>query len=480
VVLRVTGALERYPARAAFVSFSLTILLGAFVLTLPMCRNAERELVAFVDALFTATSALCVTGLTVRSTGNDFNFIGQAVILFLIQVGGIGIVTITTFVTLRLVGGDTMRQRVAAAEAVGGTPTGDVGSLLAKVLAIVLAIELTGAALLLVRNLFVDASQPRETVWSALFHSIAAFCNAGFSLYDDNLTRYRRDPLVNLVITSLIISGGLGFPVLVDLGRWVRRRWQGEHHRLSLHTRLMLLGTATLLVGGTLITVALEWYNTLGGEPVAVKVLAAFFHSTACRTAGFNTLPIGQFHEATLWISIILMAIGAGPCSTAGGFKVSTMAILVLVAWRRLLGSEQVHAFRRSVPPETINKAIATALLFAVVGMTVLTLVLMAETETSAAKLTVVSESSPEAPEQRATFLPLFFETISALGTVGLSTGDHTGTVSLSGDLEDESKLFLVLAMLVGRLGPISFFIALSRLATRQELEYPKENVLIG
>ncbi len=456
---RFVGALEHYPARFAFAAYCCAVVVGALLLMTPWAHAPGAPPITLIDALFTATSAICVTGLVVRSTGNDFSLFGQAVILLLIQLGGIGIVTVTTFVALRFGGGDTMRQRVAAAEAVGAAPGSHLGGLLLRVFLTVIAFEAAGTVLLGLHGLARGAKA--EGWWPALFHSISAFCNAGFSLYDDSLVQFRGDFWYCGTVILLIVCGGIGFPVLTDLGRTLLRLRRREPGHISLHTKLMLVGTAVLIAFGTVAFLVLEWGNTLAGEPLGTKLLASLFQSVTCRTAGFNTIPTDELTSASLWISMVLMSIGAGPCSTAGGFKVSTFMTLVLLSMRRLQGEERVYAFRRTVDAATVGKAISTALLFAVSGMVALTAVLVAQSyymETSA---------------QHVFFLDAFFETISALGTVGLSTG-------VTSELSVPAKIALIVAMFMGRLGPVSFFIALSRTLHRRALEYPTEPVYIG
>ncbi len=456
---RVVGALQQYPARFAFIAYTLVIALGTVLLMMPWSVAQDVAPIRWIDALFTATSALCVTGLTVRSTGQDFSLAGQIIILSLIQLGGIGIVTVTTFVTLATGRGDTMHQRVAAAEALGSEPGRHLAGLLGRILALILGFELAGFVLLAGHALTVG--RPGEGLWSALFHSVSAFCNAGFSLYDDSLERFRADLWYSGTIMLLIVFGGLGFPVLVDLGRVLMRVRRGEPGHLTLHTKLMLAGTAGLLLLSWPTFLALEWNNTLAEDSLPVKLLASLFQAVTCRTAGFNTIPTDELRSASLWISTMLMSVGAGPCSTAGGFKVSTLMVLLLVAWRRLGGHEHVFVFRRSVNAETVNRAIATCLLFAVIGMVILAMMLIAEQGTL----------SPS--DEHAFFLDAFFETISALGTVGLSTG-------VTPTLSTPAKLVLVVAMLVGRLGPITVFVALSHRPQRKLVEYPVEPVYIG
>ena len=281
------GSLAQHPARVSVAWYASTITLGAVLLAQPFCQTSAERPVSLLDAYFTATSATCVTGLTVRSTGNDFSLLGQAVILLLIQIGGIGIMTVTTFVTFQLGARQSLRARAVLAETLGAGHATDLRGVLRGVLLWTAAIEAVGAGLLFLRFWW---DYPAATAaWHAVFHAVSAFGNAGFGLLDDNLIGYQGDPLVNLTIIGLIVSGGIGFPVLLD----ITRAWRGEHgrlwDRLMLHSKIMLVGTALLLAGGTAAVLLLEWNGVLAGMPLPRRLLAALFQSTTCRTAGFNT-----------------------------------------------------------------------------------------------------------------------------------------------------------------------------------------------
>lgn len=455
----VTGSVVTYPARASFLGYLLLIWIGALLLALPVSRGQVDQPVRFLDALFTSTSAVCVTGLTVVSTGHAFSLFGQTVILLLIQIGGIGIVTVTTLLTLRLGGGRGLRNRQAMMETLGADENTEVGTLLRRVIGMTLSIELIGAVILAIRNLF-DMPVP-QALWHAVFHSVAAFCNAGFAIPDNNLMDYRGDWTTNLTIMALIVIGGLGFPVLIEMGRnWRRGRGLNWEHT-TVHTKLMLIGTALLLLAGTGAILFLEWDNTLYDLPVSERILAASFQSVVPRTAGFNTVDIGQLTNATLFIMVILMFVGAGPCSTGGGFKVSTLMTMLLRAWTTFVGRSQVRAFRRSVPEETVERANAVALMFAVVA----TIALLS--------LLVFEQHDAPHREGQDNFLDALFEVASALGTVGLSTG-------LTPNLTDIGRVIVIILMFIGRLGPIAVVVALSRSRHVAHFEYPEERPLIG
>jgi len=452
------GNLAKYPARTALAWYLGVIAVGTLLLWLPVSRQDRREPVSLVDAAFTATSATCVTGLTVRSTANDFSFFGQVVILLLIQLGGIGILTITTFVFLSLGGSDSLRRRMLVAQTVGNAERISLRRLLTLVVVTVFGIESLGFFLLLVRNWI--GMTPAIPVWEALFHSVSAFCNAGFALRDDSLIAYRSDPLVNATMIGLIVFGGLGFPVLLDIVRTVRGKRARLWERCHLHTKLMLIGTVLLLLLGSASFLALEWNGSLRDEPAGTKLLAACFHSATTRTAGFFTTGTESLGTPTLFVAMLLMLVGAGPCSTGGGLKVSSLMVLVLCGWWRFRGVASGSVFRRSVSRRSVERAVTTALLFAAVAVVGL------------AVLLIVQHSS-HASTSDLDFLDASFEVASALGTVGLSTG-------LTPRLSDLGKVVVMILMLTGRLGPVSVLIALSRVEEPSRLEFPEEEVLVG
>ena len=456
---KLTGSLVAYPARVSLIWYAGLVLVGGLLLTHPWCRQAGQRPIAFLDALFTSTSASCVTGLAVRSTEHDYSFVGQLVILLLIQVGGIGIMTVTTLVMFRLGGRENLRRRLLIAETLGADTRSDLRWILRHVIGATLVLEGIGAGLLLVRNLF-DLPFP-VALWHAVFHSVSAFCNAGFGLRDNSLIDYQGDILVNAVICSLIISGGIGYPVLLDVRRHWRQRWPDCWDQLHLHSKFMLIGTATLLLLGTAIFLILEWDGVLQSVPWWQCPMVAFFHATTCRTAGFNTVDIASLTNAMLFVSILLMAIGAGPCSTAGGLKVSTAAVLVVDAWATFRGQSHVSVFRRTLPRRAIERATATALVFGLVAIVALT------------SLLLVEQSDQPHSVAGSQFIDAMFEVVSALGTVGLSTG-------ITPSLNPPAKIVLIALMMIGRLGPISVFIALSQTERKNSIEYPGEEPMIG
>jgi trk system potassium uptake protein TrkH len=448
-----------HPARVSFVWYAAAVVIGGFLLSMPVCQAPSAEPLGPVDATFTATSAVCVTGLTVVSTGNDLSWMGQIVVLVLIQLGGIGIISVTTFVTLSMGARQGLRQRSLLADTLGAGQEPDLKWVLAHVIRFTLLFEASGAILLTIRFLFDHA--PGEAVWHAVFHSISAFCNAGFSLNDDSLARYQGDPFVNLTIMTLVIVGGIGYPVMIDLLRNRHGSWADRWVGLTLHSKMMLVGTAILLTLGTASVLILEWDGALREMSWPRRLMVAGFHSVTCRTAGFNTLDIGSLTNATLFISVLLMVVGAGPCSTAGGFKVSTLAVLVLRSWSTFRGNARLHVAHRTLPARVVDRAIATALLFAVVSIAALTILL------------VLEQSSEPHAQSQGLFMDALFEVVSALGTVGLSVG-------MTPHLTTAGRWIIITLMFIGRLGPITVFAALSRVPREQAIEFASEEVLIG
>ncbi|MEO1990441.1 MAG: potassium transporter TrkG [Pirellulales bacterium] len=452
-----TGSIVIFPARVSLVAYTFTILAGSLVLLLPAARAPDAAPISLLDSLFTATSACCVTGLTVRSTLHDFSMMGQGVILLLMQLGGLGIMTITTLMAFQVAGQATLHQRAVIAETVGVKAGRDLRWVPLAVLGTVLTAEAIGFGFICAATW--NSGDPSTVIWHALFHSVSAFCNAGFSLGDDSLMTYSSNVPMLGVICSLIVVGGIGFPVIFDIIarlQYHRDFWL----RLHLQSKLMLLGTAVLLFLGAGSFVVLEWENVLDQESITAKFLTSIFHATTCRTAGFHTVDYASLTNATLFLTIILMSIGAGPCSTGGGFKVSTMMTLAVRAWATVRGQREANFGGRTIPDVAVKRATATALLFATVAITALLSLLIVEANSSLS-------TRPR------WFLDALFECISALGTVGLSTG-------ITASLSEPGKLVIMALMIIGRLGPIGAAAALSREQTTYQLAYPEEEPLIG
>lgn len=438
-------------------SFLLLILLGTIGLkTLPGLYTGTP--LSWLDALFTATSAVCVTGLTVVDTATYFTPWGQAFILLLIQLGGLGIITFTTVLIVALGRRLSLRQQALAVSVAEAAPHIDYRQLARDVVRFTFLIEAIGALLLYLG--FGLKLGWEAALWPAVFHAISAFCNAGFSVFSDSLTGFRTDPLVLLPVMLLIVTGGLGFLTLEELYLWrksirVRRRF-----RLSLHSRLVLVTTAALLAIGSVFFVVFEWHVTLRAFPLEAKLLNSLFMSVTARTAGFNTIDYGQATEQTNVLTILLMFVGGSPGSTAGGVKTTTLALLVLLALSRLRGQEIPSCWSRSVPHEVVQRAVG---LF-VVAVAVLMLASFALTASEI-------EHGVSAPGG---FLKYLFEAYSAFGTVGLSMG-------VTPSLTPTGRWIIILLMFIGRVGPLTFAAALVvRRRRTPQFRYAYEDVVVG
>jgi trk system potassium uptake protein TrkH len=446
------------PAAVLVGSFAGAIAGGAALLLLP---GAATERLSVIDAVFTATSAVCVTGLTVVDTGTRLTAFGQLVVLGLFQAGGLGIMTFAMFGVLLLGRNVSFRDRMVVEDSMHHSPTHELGRLLRYVLAFTLVVEAAGAALLFLRW---RADFPAgRAAYLSVFHSVSAFCNAGFSLFPDSLVRYRGDPVVNAVVTALIIFGGLGFLVNMELRDQVLCRLRGRRPtRLSLHARLVLVVTGILLAVGMAGFLITEWNNLLRGMGMGERLLAGWFQAVTPRTAGFNTVDYGQASTATLFFTIFLMFVGGSPGSTAGGVKTTSLALLFLLLRARYRGRGRAMVFHRTIPHAVMDRALSVILMSWILASSALFLLAVAELG-----------ATPHAGA-RPQFIQLMFETVSAFGTVGLSTG-ITATLSPAG------KLLLVLLMFAGRLGPVTVALAAGRRASgRVRFRYAEENVMVG
>jgi trk system potassium uptake protein TrkH len=442
------------PPQLLAASIALLILLGAALLTLPIAAPPGRS-IGFLDAFFTATSAVCVTGLIVVDTPNAFSPFGHVVILLLVQFGGLGYMTFSTVLASLLGRTISLQERLTLQEALNAQDLEGLVRFAVTVLKLTLVFELSGA-LILAARWWPDFGP--KALWYGLFHSVSAFNNAGFALWSDSLMRWRADITVNLAVTALIICGGLGFFVLAELTS-VRLRKVA----LSLHTKIVLSATAILLVGGTLAILALEWDNPrtfASGWPVGERVLAAWFQSVTARTAGFNTMDNGAMTQAALFVTMALMFIGASPGSTGGGVKTTTFSITVAALWATIRGSSETEVFRRRLPADVVAKAFFVSLI-AFLGL---------NTVAGAVLIT-----------QGRDLLPTLFETTSAFGTVGLSMGEAGSVVSLSAFFTPVGKLLIAGMMFMGRVGPLTLaFAVAARMSARARIRYPEGKVLIG
>ncbi len=456
---RLVGRLKRmHPNTLLIGSFALAILVGAFLLHAGF--SLTDGALSFLDALFTATSAVCVTGLTVVDTGTRFSPAGQGILLLLIQMGGLGIMTYSTVVILVLGKRLTFKGRELVQGTLSHKTDLSVSTLVKNVFFMTLLFEGTGWAFLFFRwrTLF----PVKEAFFQAFFHSVSAFCNAGFSLFSRSLVDYRSDPWINAVILFLIVAGGLGFLVLSEIRKLLAiKLLQKKRISISTHTRTVLVMTAVLILAGTVGFLLLEWMNTLAGASFGEKWMIALFQSITPRTAGFNSVDFNHLTNGTLLFTIILMFVGASPGSAGGGVKTTSFAVLLAMAHSKWKAREDTVLFRRTVPPETVARTISIILL-SLLLILLGTMVLM-----------ITELGDIPHPESRGLFLEYLFEAVSAFGTVGLSTG-VTPTLSTAG------KITLMVLMFVGRLGPITVALAISGERKEELFSYPEENIMVG
>lgn len=441
-------SLFAHPARYVVAGFVVVISIGTVLLWLPASHQPGRSTSA-LDALFTATSAVCVTGLAVVDTGTHWSGFGQAVLLGLIEVGGLGFMTVSSIIVMLLSKRLGFRRQLLASTERGVLNIGDLRGVLTGLAVITLSVQALVATVLTLRLWWAEDVALGAALWSGVFHAVSAFNNAGFSLYRDSLMGYSADWMVLVPVMAAIVIGGLGFPVLVDLRR-VRFDWRS----LTLHSKVTIGASGALLVAGSVALSALEWTNpdTLGPMPLGEKLLNGGFAAVTPRTAGFNSIDVAAMHPSSLLGTIGLMFVGAGSAGTSGGIKVSTFAILALVIWSQLRGDPDVTGFNRRIPDSVQRQAITVALL--AVGLVV-----------GATGVLLISAGVPLGDG--------LFEAVSAFGTVGLSTG-------ITPDLPATDQLVLVVLMLVGRVGPITLGAALVLRAQPSRFRLPQEGPLIG
>ena len=442
----------RHAESILVLGFLAAILLGAVLLALPVAA-VKGQRIGFFDSLFTATSAVCVTGLVALDTGTTFSLFGQTVLLVLIQVGGLGFMVFATMIMVMLGRKLSLRGRMLIRESMNFDSLSDLGSITRLYLFLSIGIELIGMAILSLR--FIPVYGWRHGLWMALFHAVSAFCNAGFDLFGRyaSLTSFSADPLVLLTVALLIILGGLGFSVILETLR-NRQGFRG----LSLHTRIVLVSTLILLLAGTLFYWLTERANpeTLAGVPEGEKILNAFFQSVTMRTAGFNSFDLSRLKDGSKLFSSLLMLIGASPASTGGGIKTTTMAALALLMLSVVRGESQVNISRRRLPDDILRRALAVVVLFVTILLTGTLVISLLE-------------------DGRFPLEDILFEASSAMGTVGVSA---IGTPNL----RPVSRAVLLPMMFLGRVGPLTLAVAVAKRQgkTRSVSRYPEEKIMIG
>jgi trk system potassium uptake protein TrkH len=441
-------------SRTICLGFIAVILAGALLLVLPFSSGTGGWNDPLV-ALFTSTSAVCVTGHVVVDTGTYFSSFGHVVIAALIQIGGLGYMSATTFLLLALGRKFGLKHKVALQQALDRQGMSGLTQVLRSILAATLIFELTGVFLMLI--VFVPQYGLDRGLGLAVFHSISAWNNAGFSLFPNNLVSYQASVIINLAITGLIIFGGIGYDVIFELYLWCRDHLQRKTERIvfSLNFKVAVSTTVALLLGGMLAIFLTENRNpnTLEPMPLATQLMSAWFQSVTARTAGFNTIDIGKMSKAALFITIALMFIGGSPGGTAGGIKTTTARTLMSCTRAILQGKEEVHIYERQIPLSLILKSIGVA-----VGSLATVLIMT----------TLIAISDPELD-----FIRILLEVVSAFGTVGLSTGITAG-------LSAFAKVVLIATMYIGRVGVLLLMAAILGDPSPSLIHYPEETLLVG
>lgn len=441
-------------SRTICLGFLAIILLGSLLLMMPV-TSAQGTWTNPLIALFTATSAVCVTGLSVVDVGTFFSFWGQLTLLILVQIGGLGYMIANTFLLLIIGARFTLRDKIAVQQALDRTGMQGSREVLLSIIATTAIFEVSGVLLLL--PTFLADRQPLSAVWLAIFHSVNSWNNAGFSLFSDSLIGQQSSILVNLTITGLIIFGGLGYQVILELYLWLQAHRSKSKPKLlfSFNFKVGVSTTIFLFVLGTISFLAIELRNpdTLGDENFTSQLLIAWFQSVSARTAGFNTIEHGKLTTAALFITIFLMFIGANPGGTGGGIKTTTLRILISATRSVLQGKDEVILYRRRVPLSMIMKAIGV--LIGSFGTVIIATIIIAITD-------------PEV-----TFIQILFEVVSAFATVGLSTG-------ITASISSAAKLTLIVTMYIGRVGILLLMSAVLGDPRRSRIRYPEENLLVG
>ncbi len=446
------------------IGFFVIIMVGAFLLMLPISSQSGK-MTDFVTALFTSTSAVCVTGLVVVDTYSHWSLFGKFIIMMLIQIGGIGFMSLVTIISLLAGKKITLKERLVIQQAFNLDGLEGLVKLVKNVFKVTLCFESIAAIILAIKFYITDVYDYTliESMGLGIFHAISAFCNAGFALFpDESLTAFNTDIVVNIVISVLIIVGGLGVIVWRDvievIKKWkTKRKLKQRLNVLTLHSKMALIASGVLLVFGFVVFLIIEFNNpsTIGNESFFDKTIMAMFYSVTLRTAGFNTFPLADLTPASKLISIIVMLIGGSPGGTAGGLKTVTMFTVILIVINTLKGNEHIVVFKKKIPPAAVNKALTIIIVYLSIFFVATVLLLI------------------DMPEANA--LDLTYEVASALATVGL-TANITPYLSVFG------KFVIMICMFIGRLGPITLAVALlvKQSQNLNVLDYPEEKVMLG
>ncbi|HZH93891.1 MAG TPA: TrkH family potassium uptake protein [Tissierellaceae bacterium] len=436
---------ELNPPRVLALGFLGLILFGSVLLNLPVA-SADGNSIGFLDALFTSASAVCVTGLIVVNTATYWSVFGKVVILFLIQIGGLGIMTMATMVALIMGKKISLKERLIIKEQMNQETMSGMVKLTLYVILLTFAIEAIGAIILSFR--FVPEYGLTKGIWFSVFHSISAFCNAGFDITGNSLMSYTDSPLTIMTLSGLIIIGGTGFSVLIDLAK--HRRWV----RLSLHTKLVITMSLGLILLGTIFFFVLEYSNpaTIGQMPLGEKLSAAFFAAVVPRTAGFNSIDTAALRESSVFLTIILMFVGGSPGSTAGGVKTATIGVVLMATISIIRGDKDIEIYEKRLNQETVFKSLAIV----TVGMGMIVLISF---------LLTITESK--------NFLDVLFEATSAFATVGLSRG-------ITSDLTTIGKIIIIGTMYAGRVGPLTMAYAIGYNKKHKRYRYSEGHISVG
>ncbi|NIS75072.1 MAG: Trk family potassium uptake protein [Deltaproteobacteria bacterium] len=441
------------PARILALGFLMMIGVGTILLSLPL-SSATGKALSFVDALFTATSGICVTGLIIKNTATDLSLFGKIVILILIQTGGLGYMTLSTIISLLIGKRISLKDRLLIAEAYNVLSLEGLVRFTKTIFKITIAMEFLGAFVLFSR--WLPEMNPKDALFHAIFQSVSAFNNAGFSSFSDNLLPYQHDLTINLTVMTLVVMGGIGYIVISDSYRFLT----GQVVKLAFHTKMVLTVTAVLIGGGSVIFYLVESANpaSISALSIPQRILSSLFQAVTTRTAGFNTVDISTLTHPTLFLFILLMFVGASPGGTGGGIKTSTFGVMCTALWCTIRGQRDATAFRRKIPQESVAKSFFIAMLgmFFVIIITILILGV---------------EKKP--------LLRCLFESVSAFGTVGLSTGDG-GSLSLVASYSPVGKILTALLMFIGRVGPLTIGSAFIYKGGVTMYKYPEGKVLVG
>lgn len=445
------------PPQVVALSFLIAIIIGTILLSLPIAHNGKGG-VSLIDSVFTSTSAICVTGLIVRDTPNDWSPFGQGIIFILFQTGGLGIMTLSTFFAVLLGRKLTLKENVVIQGALDHNRVYGTKELIKYIVGLTVVMELLGASLLFLRWGYIESWPFKERLAKSVFHAVSAFCNAGFSLFSNSFMGFEGDVYINIIMIFLIFLGGIGFVVIFDVLKGVFTIREYRKSRLSLQSKIVLGTSLLLIILGAALIFALENNNAMRGMAFKEKLLGSIFQAVTPRTAGFNTLSISNFAPATLMVLLLLMFIGASPGSTGGGIKTCTFAIVMAAAWHMSKNRDRVFMFERTIPRTVVRRAILIFVL-ALMWIFLATLIFIGFERNNLGTDNL--------------FIRSLFEVTSAFGTVGLTTG-ITPQLSMIG------KILITITMFVGRIGPLTLALAVAIKEEKIDYTYPEEKVMVG